>query len=281
MKKLITSSLLLLFFHSPKSNNLVKAEMMVEQNIQNMSAGVQFGNQINNGTALQVMKKKFRRFDSAMALIKVLHIGDSHVKSGFFSEHFMERLNAFYAQRYRGNLFFNFQIFCKIGTKYSDYDELAELDNQLMREQPDLVIISLGTNDAFSGSSRVKFYEKIDHLIQKIKRLSPQATVLFTTPSDALKMNPLTGSYSTLPELQFVVDTIIRYANDHGMAYWNLYQIMGGPYSINNWFQRKLAAPDRIHFNQKGYAQLADWLFEAFTASLESTKTPLPFNIHS
>jgi hypothetical protein len=240
----------------------------------------QFGNQIGNAYALLPLKRKIHRTDSALVVVRVLHIGDSHVKSGFFSEHFMERLNAYYAKKYRGNLFFNFQVFCKIGTRYSDYDGLAELDNQLVREKPDLVIVSLGTNDAFSGSSRLRFYEKIGHLVNKVKALSPQAVILLTTPSDALKKNPLTGIYTALPELQAVTNEIIRYANDHQVAYWNLYQIMGGAYSVNNWYQRKMAAPDRVHFNAKGYTMFADWLFDAFTASMESASIDLPLNIH-
>lgn len=234
------------------------------------------GNHITNGYALQPVKNRMRRADSGLVLIKVLHIGDSHVKSGYFSEHFMEKLNAFYAQKLKGNLFFNFQLFCKTGTKYSDYNELAELDNQLVREKPDLVIISLGTNDAFSGSYKTKFYEKVDHLVTKIKTLSPQAAILLTTPSDALKKNNLTGVFTTLPELQFVTDVIIKYAADHGLASWNLHQIMGGTYSINTWYQRKLAAPDRVHFTAKGYTMFADWLFDAFTSCLESN-TPKTF----
>lgn len=239
----------------------------------------QLGNTIVNGNALQPLKNKMYKADSSLVLIKVLHIGDSHIKSGYFSQHFMERLNAFYAQKFRGNLFFNFQVFCKVGTKYSDYDDLAELDNQLKRERPDLVIISLGTNDAFSGSSRLRFYEKIDHLVTKIKTLSPQAVVLLTTPSDALKRNPVTGVFMALPELDYVVNVIIKYASDHGLAYWNLHQVMGGSYSINSWVQRKMAAPDRVHFNAMGYTMFADWLFEAFTTSLES-RTLFPNNFH-
>ena len=278
MKNLLISSFLLLF------NFVLKNEMQLTSALDTgragniLVAGQPAGNQIINGYALQAIKNKVRRADSSMVLIKVLHIGDSHIKSGFFSQPFMEKLNAFYAQKYRGNLFFNFQLFCKIGTKYSDYNELAELDNQLVRERPDLVIISLGTNDAFSGSYRVKFYEKIDHLVRKIQKLSPQASILFTTPSDALKKN-LTGVYAVLPELQFVTDEIIRYANDHKLAYWNLHQIMGGPYSINGWYQRKLAEPDRIHFTGKGYKMFADWLFQAFTGCLENN-IPKPIFFH-
>jgi lysophospholipase L1-like esterase len=280
MKSLIISSLILLFSHTIKNRTHVIFSKEDPATGKTIVAGGQIGNQVMNGYELQNIKNKMHKTDSSLVVIKVLHIGDSHVKSGFFSEHFMERLNAFYAQKYRGNLFFNFQVFCKTGTKYSDYNELAELDNQLIRERPDLVIISLGTNDAFSGSYRTKFYEKIDHLVTKVKTLSPQAAILLTTPSDALKKNPVTGVYMALPELQYVVDIIIKYANDHGLAYWNLHQIMGGTYSINSWSQQKMAAPDRIHFTAKGYSMFADWLFEAFTVCLESKTVNLPFNLH-
>ncbi len=231
------------------------------------------GNAITNCYGLQAIRNKIRRSDSSMVLIKVLHIGDSHVKSGYFSQPLMEKLNAYYARKYHGNLFFNFQIFCKIGTKYADYGGLAELNNQLVREKPDLVIISLGTNDAFSGSSRVHFYEKVDHLVTKIRSLSPMATILLTTPSDALKKQPLTGVYSALPELQAVADIIRKYANDHGIACWDLHQLMGGAYSINTWMQRKMVEPDRVHFTARGYMMFADWLFQAFISCMDSNMT--------
>lgn len=233
------------------------------------------GNEIINSSSLQPLKNKIRRADSSLVLIRVLHIGDSHIKAGYFSQRFMEKLNAYYAQRYRGNIFFNFQLFCKIGTKYSDYDELAELDAQLAKDKFDLVIISLGTNDAFSGSARTNFYGKIDHLVKKIKTLSPGASILFTTPSDALQKTA-GGVYNVQPDLAMVVSTIIKYANENNIAYWNLYQVMGGPFSINTWFQRNLAFPDRIHFNGRGYTMFADWLFEAFIISLEK-RSLIPF----
>jgi lysophospholipase L1-like esterase len=205
-------------------------------------------------------------------LIKVLHIGDSHIKAGIFSQQLMEKLNDYYSEKYHGNLFFNFQWFCKIGTKYSDYNELAELDAQLENEQPDLVIISLGTNDAFSGSSKINFYQKIDHLVAKIKSLSPASGILITTPSDALKYDKAKGTYLALPEIKNVVNTLIKYANDHAIAYWNLYEVMGGEYSINSWFQRKQAQPDRVHFTVKGYGIFADWLFAALINTMENNK---------
>jgi lysophospholipase L1-like esterase len=272
MKNILISSFLLLF------SGIIQHTLLNKQKNENaadsLSAIVSnedMSNQIVNASGLQSIKNKISAVDSDLVVIKVLHIGDSHLKSGYFSQPFMEKLNTYYLQKLNGKLFFNFQTFCKSGTKYSDYNGLAELDNQLLGEKYDLVVISLGTNDAFSGSARVKFYEKVDHLVNKIKTLAPQAAILLTTPPDGLKKSR--SGYNVLPDLQNVVDIIVNYANDHKIAYWNLYQIMGGTNSINGWYQRKLAAADRIHFTAQGYNLFADWLFEAFSACLESKPT--------
>ena len=237
--------------------------------LQTYNTTQQVSNQITNGQALQPLKEKINKIDSSLVLIKVLHIGDSHLRSGHFSQPFMEKLNKEYAAKFNGNLFFNFETFCKVGTKYSDYSGLAELDAQLLQGNYDLIIISLGTNDAFSGSAKINFYEKVDHLITKIKTLSPKAAVLLTTPPDGLKK--IKGVFTALPDLENVVNVIIQYANDHNLAYWDLHQIMGGTYTINSWYQQKLAAADRVHFTAKGYNLFADWLFDAFTACFENT----------
>ncbi|MBK7882815.1 MAG: hypothetical protein IPJ81_02495 [Chitinophagaceae bacterium] len=186
----------------------------------------EIGNKINNPQGLQSIKNKIANIDSSLVVIKVLHIGDSHLKSGYFSQPFMEKLNTYYLQKFNGSVFFNFQTFCKVGTKYSDYNELAELDNQLLSEKYDLVVVSLGTNDAFSGSARTGFYGKVDHLVNKIKTLSPQAAIMLTTPPDGLKKNK-SGQYLALPDLENVVNTIVKYADDHAIACWNLHRIMG------------------------------------------------------
>ena len=221
------------------------------------------GNKIYNASSLSTISGKIRSNNNSLTVIKVLHIGDSHVKSGFFAEPIIDKLNSYYVSTLKRNVFFNGEVFSKIGTKYSDYSDLSELDNQLIKDKPDLVIISLGINDAFSGSANSRFYEKINHLVFKIKTLSPNSTLLLTTPADGLRKNAKTGVYQVLPEVQYIVSIIIKYATDHHLAYWDLHSQMGGNYSMNRWVEKKLAAPDRIHFTAKGYRLIAQMLFEA------------------
>jgi lysophospholipase L1-like esterase len=231
-----------------------------------------FDDQIHNGNELDLVKQRIRMAGNALTMIKVLHIGDSHVKSGFFSEVIMQKLNDYYGQKYNGRLFFNFQTVCKIGTKYTDFDQLPELTAQLKNELPDLVIISLGTNDAFSESSETGFYEKVNGLVSKIKAISPNSAILITTPPDGLKLDKHKGIYTSLAEVDHVVNVLTKYANDHDIAYWNLYQMMGGRNSMNSWYQKKLAMPDHVHFNAKGYGILAQSFFEAFITCMDNNK---------
>ncbi|HMG82077.1 MAG TPA: GDSL-type esterase/lipase family protein [Ferruginibacter sp.] len=228
-----------------------------------------FDDQIHNANGLDLVKQRIRMANSSLTMIRVLHIGDSHVKSGFFSEPFMQKLNNYYGQKYNGRLFFNFQVVCKIGTKYTDYDQLPELNAQLKNELPDLVIISLGTNDAFSESSETDFYQKVDRLISKIKALSPNSAILITTPPDGLKFDKHRGTYADLPEVAHVTNVLIKYADDHAIAYWDLYHVMGGANSMNSWYQKRLAMPDHVHFNAEGYGILAQSFFEAFITCMD------------
>ena len=225
-------------------------------------------NMINNAEELYPLRSLMNRAGSGQTVINVLHIGDSHIKSGLYSQPFMQKLNSFYARRYNNTLFFNFQWFCKVGTKYADYNDLAELEQQLITTPPDLAIVSLGTNDAFSGASRNNFYQQIDRMVQKIRTLAPNASLLITTPPGAMKLNPSRGRYEAMPELENSVTTIIQYCNDKKIAYWNLFGIMGGGYVMNSWAQQKLAAPDHVHYSAKGYALFAGWLFDAFTKAI-------------
>lgn len=257
-----------LFLLSP----VIKQQTVVSKMAINRTVAIplqDFDNQIHNASGLDLVKQRIHMANTVLTMIKVLHIGDSHVKSGFFSEVIMQKLNDYYGQKYNGRLFFNFQTVCKIGTKYTDYDQLAELNAQLKNDLPDLVIISLGTNDAFSESSETDFYQKVDHLISKIKSVSPNSQILMTTPPDGLKFDKRKGIYMALPEVEHVTNVLIKYADDHNIAYWDMHQVMGGTNSMSSWYQKKLAMQDHVHFNAKGYGILAQSFFEAFITSMD------------
>jgi hypothetical protein len=47
--------------------------------------------------------------------------------------------------------------------------------------------------------------------------------------------------------------TLIDYCKQHGLAYWNWFNIMGGTGVINKWALKGLTSKDKLHLSRKGY----------------------------
>jgi hypothetical protein len=158
------------------------------------------------------------------------------------------------------------------GAEYRHYNMSKYFFQQFNYLNPDLVIVSMGTNEAFYGGfDKELFYRNIDTLISTIKNANPNAAILLTTPGDSYKKSRK-GRVKN-PEMRFAEETIIKYSIDHNLAYWDLYEIMGGYGSMAKWYAAQLSAKDRVHFSGKGYLIQGDLLYRAFLESYEKYKS--------
>jgi lysophospholipase L1-like esterase len=124
---------------------------------------------------------------------------------------------------------------------------------------PDLVIISLGTNDAYMADFDEKAFKRnYGTLIQRIKKASPKASILLTTPGDCYRDRKYTN-YNNAKATEQIMDL----AEETGCGVWNFYEVMGGLRSINQWHANGLASKDKIHLTKKGYTLQGDLLYEA------------------
>lgn len=122
--------------------------------------------------------------------------------------------------------------------------------------QPNLIIVSLGTNEAFgSYADTAALSNAIDSLVKNMRQRVPGVEFIFTTPADAVCNK--SGSCVHIQQLRQV---ILNKAVPLNYAVWDLWEVMGGKRSMNLWYQAGLSAPDRIHFTMKGY-QLQGFLF--------------------
>lgn len=130
---------------------------------------------------------------------------------------------------------------------------------------PDWVILTLGTNDAYSRKFNPDyFYANYDSLLSKIKNAAPQAQILMTVANDSYL-------YRRYPNRNTVKtgEVIKKLAPKYHAAVWDFYHIMGGYRSINLWIRKGLATRDKIHFTKRGYFLQADLLFNAFLHSYD------------
>ena len=144
------------------------------------------------------------------------------------------------------------------GADVASVVKMPSLEKDLKALKPDLVIVSLGTNDAYVRLDAKTFKRTYGELIQRIRRASPTTSVLLTTPGDNLRRRRYLN-----PDNSKAVKRITELAEETGAATWDFYGVMGGLQSIRKWRANRLAAPDYVHLTQHGYALQAELLHDA------------------
>lgn len=160
------------------------------------------------------------------------------------------------------------------GAEYKHYNMSGYFQDQLKYLNSDLVIISLGTNEAFAaGFDKESFYHNMDTLITNIKFGNPNACILLTTPGDSFRKTRK-GKVKN-PDVKIAKEKIIEYCLKNNLAYWDLYEIMGGYGSMGKWYSAKLSAKDKVHFSGKGYQIQGDLFYNALIEGYERYKRNL------
>lgn len=150
------------------------------------------------------------------------------------------------------------------GATANSYLNSGLLEQQLSLLSPDLIIISLGTNDAYDNHfNSEKVYDHFKKLTALLNNLFPEAVLLLTTPGD--NINSL-----KVPNLnnQIVREKILALCEEKKYCYWDFYSLMGGTGSMELWVEKGWGAKDRIHLTEAGYKMKADLFCEALFKSL-------------
>lgn len=135
------------------------------------------------------------------------------------------------------------------GAAVRHYNRYPLFFEQLPLLQPDLFIVSLGTNDAFNaGFDPVRFAGQLDTLVSGLRRRCPEAEVLLTAPADSYR-----ARRNRNPDLARLRTVLRAYAQAHDLAYWDFAAVQGGYGSMRAWRQAGLAQADLVHFTHAGY----------------------------
>lgn len=145
-----------------------------------------------------------------------------------------------------------------ISKTFDYFANSKSLLRDIAKYKPDLIIVTLGTNDAFAKPEYDNVYTHIDNLAVNLKRNSPKSNIIFTVPSDAYFRDGINNNY-----IAVVRKAIINYCTKNNHAYWDLYEVMGGQYSMDKWLKEGLSKNDRIHFTDNGYNAQAELFVEA------------------
>ena len=162
-------------------------------------------------------------------------------------------------------------VYHSIGINGADFDAFNRMINYrtiLRQLHPDLVIVSLGTNDAFVphvDSSRFK--QRVIKLIDSVQALLPGTCILLTTPGDHLRNRKFLN-----PNLNIVREAIVSAAVQKNCLYWDFFEVMGGIGSSKRWKAKDYMYGDMKHLSQDGYSLQAKLFFDAFEKAINQTK---------
>ena len=157
------------------------------------------------------------------------------------------------------------------GNSFRTYLKSTLLKPHLMERPPDLVVISIGTNDANVPADKFKpekYEQKYRNFLDTMLSVNPDAAIILTVPNDSYYRRRYANRNT-----EKVRQVILKLAQEYQMGVWDLYSIMGGFGSSHIWYRNKIMKSDRIHFTRDGYYIKGDLFYQAFLRSIYEYKT--------
>jgi len=151
------------------------------------------------------------------------------------------------------------------GATYSSYVKIDGFGEQLSNLNPQLVIISLGTNEAYGNTAALE--GNLDKLVKSIMQANPNAKILLTTPLETHKKSG--RGYVVQDGITSVRSTLMNYGKTHNIAVWDFYTVGGGSGAASRWLSAKYMNSDHLHLLSKGYTLCGELLSEALIKAFQ------------
>ena len=176
------------------------------------------------------------------------------------------------------------------------------LANDLVRINPQIVVLSFGTNEASNESLDIANYTAgYERMIQKIKTTLPEAQIVVISPPDFSEQSGAAGckkdkagkcrgpaeanaakgssdatgcGWRTPARLAQIREAQREVAQRNGLVYWNWASIMPSECGAHRWFTATppLMAKDHVHFTIEGYRKSAEQFLNTLIPVIEKVR---------
>ena len=127
----------------------------------------------------------------------------------------------------------------------------------------DLIILQFGLNVAEKNRTNYDSYmAQMKKVVNSLQEGYPQASILIISVGD--RENKINGTLQTLPGIKALVQAQRGLAKQTNVAFWNLYEGMGGEGSIKRMVEANPAEAnkDYTHINRRGGKRIADLIYK-------------------
>ena len=137
-----------------------------------------------------------------------------------------------------------------------------------------LIILQFGGNmipqtenpSTISGYVRTTLRQQVRY----IRSCAPEASILFVGPSD-MSTN-IDGQMTTYPLVPYMDKLLKKMAAEEQIAYWSMYDAMGGKDSMVRWVEVGLAGSDYVHFTRAGANKVGKMLYGLQKVKIDNNK---------
>jgi hypothetical protein len=146
------------------------------------------------------------------------------------------------------------------GATFKSYNDNPYIEKGLKMINPQIVIISLGTNESVKKWDAVAFENEVRLFVDRIRTNYPATKLILVLPNENyLKVN---GTYVYNSRIDSVHSVLLTVAMDLKLLTYDQQQAMGGTGCMLKWYKEGLVNEDHIHFLRKGYQKQGLLLFE-------------------
>jgi len=162
------------------------------------------------------------------------------------------------------------------GACFTDYMLIKGFANATRIFGPDLIILSMGTNEGFSSMTDEQIHTSVLDMVKTLRNANPQAAMLILTPMECQKNRnhghkPLSPYFDVNKRVSQARDIIAATARELNVPVWDFYEVAGGDGASDLWLADKLMNPnDHIHLLKPGYELMGELLYKALVPSLEN-----------
>lgn len=147
---------------------------------------------------------------------------------------------------------------------------------QFALREPSLIVIQYGTNESEDGGvNESQYLDSMGKLIDTLKVAAPDASILVAAPLDRAEKDD-DGNMRSTKLIVRLVDLQKKVAAEHGVAFWNTFEAMGGKGSMAKWVQKGLAGGDLTHPTPQGAQVIGDLFFKALTTGYDAYASTHP-----
>lgn len=222
----------------------------------------------------------FEKLCQYHAPVRIVHIGDSHVRGHVFSITTRRELERIFGCQavfpdsitYQtsgkahetgepGLVYHTIGINGATTLQFTSEERLHEIADL----HPDLIILSFGTNESHSKRySSEEHRQQLEALLTLLYQSCPHSLIMLTTPPGSyLRINRRKKVINQRTPV--VVNTLLQFAKERHLPVWNLYDIAGGKNrACLNWKNGHYMQRDQVHYTHEGYRIQGLLLAEAF-----------------